>query len=168
MKLTIAAALSQYFSFYAQLLFSHKHKGVRAPSLNTTITGGRKGWRLPSRGWRNYGRRRTKGTRRKWIRVACGVRTRASGRLGIGLIVINIASSYRMSVIIYTCFTESNRSSARPPRVGTWFGLIPGSLPSSPLLRSPLLFIFLDRCLHHSFQLLVFVIPHNLPSDKPS
>lgn len=35
MKLTIAAALSQYFSFYAQLLFSHKHKGVHAPSLNT-------------------------------------------------------------------------------------------------------------------------------------
>lgn len=49
---------------------------------------------------------------------------RAPGRLGIGLIVINITSSYRMSVIIYTCFTELNRSCARPPRVGTRFGFI--------------------------------------------
>lgn len=81
---------------------------------------------------------------------------RASGRLGIDLIVINIASSYCMSVIIYTCFTESNRSYARPPRVGTRFGFIFRLLPYTPLsLFSPHLYIFCPYHLFH-FSSLVF------------
>ena len=84
---------------------------------------------------------------------------RAPGRLGIGLIVINITSSYRMSVIIYTCFTELNRSYARPPRVGTRFGFI---LARYHPLHSSLSILYSFRSLiassHRSpFRLFIFV-----------
>lgn len=86
---------------------------------------------------------------------------RALRRLGIGLIVINITSSYRMSVIIYTCFTESNRSCARPPRVGTRFRFI---LARYHPLHSPSILYFsrsLIASSHHSpFRIFVFVFRH--------
>lgn len=88
---------------------------------------------------------------------------RAPGRLGIGLIVINITSSYCMSVIIYTCFTESNRSCARPPRVGTRFGFI---LARYYPLASPFSFHPFSRSLiassHHS-PFRIFVFWHHQP-----
>jgi len=70
---------------------------------------------------------------------------RAPGRLGIGLIVINITGSYCMSVIIYTCFTKLNQSCARPPRVGTRFGFILATILSSPFSFHPLLLQIANR-----------------------